>query len=232
MIIIDKVNVFKCRISKRDSRITSLVRHGGNTYRALLRNTGKLYDLIYPGSQVLCSLRKNGKTSMNIVGVVVNDKAALIDTYIQMKTFEKACKKGLIPWLKECVICRREVKVKGMRLDYKIKCGNVEGYLELKSAVLLKDSYAMYPDVPSRRGLKHITLLRSLREKGYRAIIAFIAAHPKAKGFKPCIEVDKQIGQELEKAIETGVEIYAVKMYLRLDGAIVIENPNIKCEII
>lgn len=232
MIAIDRVDVFKCWILRRDSRVTALVKHNGNIYRALLRNTGKLYDLIYPGSQALCSFKSSGKTRMNIVGVVVNDEAALIDTYVQMRMFEKACSKGLIPWLKECIVWGREVKVKGMRLDYRIKCSDVEGYLELKSAVLLKDGYAMYPDTPSRRGLKHIMLLRSLRGEGYRAIIAFIAAHPKAKAFKPCVEVDKNIGQELGKAVKSGVEVYAVKMYLRLNGTVVIENPNIKCEII
>jgi|YelNatPaOPRAMG01_1025707.scaffolds.fasta_scaffold23122_2 sugar fermentation stimulation protein A len=232
MIVIDRVNVFKCLILRRDSRVTALVKHGGNIYRALLRNTGRLYDLIYPDSQVLCSLRSSGKTSMNIVGVVVNDEAALIDTYIQMRSFENACSKGLIPWLKDYVIWGREVKVGGMRIDYRIKGKDTEGYLELKSAVLLRDSYAMYPDAPSRRGLRHIMLLRDLRRRGYRAIVAFIVAHPKARAFKPYVEVDKRIGYELRKAVEAGVEVYAVKMYLRLDGAIVVENPNVKCEII
>ncbi|MEM1546961.1 MAG: DNA/RNA nuclease SfsA [Candidatus Methanomethylicia archaeon] len=230
--IIDRINVFKCWILIRESRVTAIVKHNGDIYRALLRNTGKLQDLIYPGSQVLCSFKSSGRTSINIVGVIVNDEAVLVDTYIQMKMFEKACSIGLIPWLKECTIRNREVKVKGGRIDYRIECNGVEGFLELKSAVLFKDGYAMYPDTPSKRGLKHILLLRDLRKEGYRAIIAFIVAHPKAEAFKPYVEVDKRIGYELKEAIKTGVEVYAVKMYLKLDGTIVIEDPNVRCEII
>ena len=230
--IIDRVDVFRCWVLGRESRVTAIVKRNGDVYRALLRNTGRLQDLIYPGSQVLCSLKSSGKTSLNIVGVVVDEEAVIVDTYTQMKMFEKAYSMGLIPWLKECIIWRREAKIRGMRIDYRIKCGNVEGYLELKSAVLLKDGYAMYPDTSSRRGLKHIVLLRDLRRMGYRAVIAFIVGHPKAEAFKPYVEADREISSELREAVRTGVEVYAVKMYLKLDGTIVIENPNVKCEIV
>lgn len=227
--IIDRFNdLFKLKVVERLNRFTVLlVDNNGTKYLGLLRNTGKLRDLIYPESIVVCKKWSKPKTDCLIIGVETKNGIALIDTYTQMRIFEKLVNLGYISWLKDYKILKKEVTIGGSRLDYMIGSNNMIGYLELKSAVFIDKDVAMYPDTPSERGLRHINLLKNIREEGYRSIISFIAAHPMAKRFRPYWEIDSRIGKALNDAKLIGVEIYAVKYYLDLYNNLIFENDNI-----
>lgn len=79
----------------------------------------------------------------------------MIDTRTQARAFERALELGLVPWLRDCSIKKKEIKVGSSRLDYLFECPGGDVYAEMKSAVLRggeKGEYAMYPDCPSTRG--------------------------------------------------------------------------------
>lgn len=201
----------------------------GKEETMLLRNTGRLHDLIYPHTQALCTPRQNpGKAKHLLVGLTIaGSEAALIDPVIQCEAFEAAASRGLIPWLRGWRI-DREVVIEDSRIDYSIKSSTGEqGFLETKSAVHFTGYYTMYPDCPSERGRRHIRLLRTLRNRGYRSIIVFIAAHPSAKAFTPDDISDPKLADELLRATREGVEVYAVKMHLLTDGSIILTNSQL-----
>ena len=156
----------KHAIVRRENRFVVTVRRGGTTKRALLRNTGRLQELLRPGNTALCRDRSGGRTACEILGILVEGdpagRAVLIDPYTQARVFEAAARRKLLPWLDGAwAIQDREVAVGGgSRLDYRITDGKSEGYLELKSAAFCDGHYAMYPDCPSERGLRHILALR------------------------------------------------------------------------
>jgi len=54
-----------------------------------------------------------------------------------------------------------------------------------------------------------------------------MAAHPDAKAFKPDAEADPDLASSLLQAAAQGVEVYAVKMALRLDGTILLLDPEL-----
>ncbi len=208
--------------------MTVIARRGEREFRALLRNTGRLEGLIYPGAQVLCVARAGEKTQAQILGTVVEGTTAtLLDTLVQAKAFERAVERGLIPWLPPGGLLKREVPVENRRLDYAIRVDKSRGFLELKSAVHLREDFACYPDVPSPRGRQHVGLLTELSRQGHPCILAFIAAHPQAQRFRPCLEVDPKLGEGLKQAVEAGVRIYALKMHLELEGNVVLDEPAI-----
>ncbi|MFQ6134925.1 MAG: DNA/RNA nuclease SfsA, partial [Nitrososphaerales archaeon] len=131
-------NLEPCRIIRRDTRFTVKVSLNGREELALLRNTGHLHDLIYQDAPALCTSRSHlGKTRYLLVGVsVAGSRSALIDPKIQCEAFEQASSRGLISWLREWRIDRREVAVEGSRIDYSIRSVTGEqGFLETKSAV-------------------------------------------------------------------------------------------------
>jgi len=221
----------KYTIINRENRFVVTVTNGKQSKPALLRNTGRLHELIQYGYTALCLDRSEGKTNCEIIGVLVDDKkAAIIDPYTQAKVFEIAVNNKLIPWLKGWKVERKEVNVTGSRLDYKITNGMYEGYMELKSAAYYDGYYAMYPDCPSERGLRHINTLERLNKQGYRSVITFLAAHPYTKAFKPNILEHEQLALKLSSAHREGL-VYAVKSFLHIDGNVFVSDSDLPIEL-
>lgn len=228
MEVLARLRIWRAEVVERDSRVTVLARRNGGILRLHLRNTGRLRDLIYPGSQLACVDWSGGKTRGRVVGAWVGEDAAVIDTTLQAKMFEEAVARGLIPWLRGYVVEAREVWRLGSRLDYLLRAGRRRMLAELKSAVLLADDRAaMYPDTPSSRGVKHIKTLTRLTRMGAKTTLIFIAAHPHATHFRPNVDVDPRLGLLLPKAARHGVLIKAIKLYLKPDGRIVLSDPDL-----
>ncbi len=223
---IAQFDVFPATVIRRDTRVTVIARTAELEFRALLRNTGRLTSLIYPGAEILCLPKQSRKTAAQVLGAVVDDRrAVLLDTLVQARTFETAAKRGLIPWLP--AIVRREIRVRNSRLDYEIELAGKQGFLELKSAVGLHGTCATYPDAPSVRGRRHIALLTELSREGHPCFIVFIAAHPAAARFCPDVATDPEIGKTLLEAHAAGVMIHALKMHLTRAGIVVLDSPMI-----
>ncbi len=225
-----------CRIIKRLNRFTITVQlEDGREESALIRNTGRLREILYPGAAALCIPRyKTGKTHYLLIGGSVEEstEVALIDPATQCRAFEEAAACGLIPWLNNWQIERREITIGNSRLDYALRSVTGEqGFLESKSAVHFTGYYTMYPDCPTERGRRHIRLLQDLSQKGYRSILAFMAAHPDAEAFKPDAEADPDLAFSLLQAAAQGVEVYAVKMALSLDGDVLLLDPALPVDL-
>jgi len=198
------------------------------TLRLHTRNTGRLVDLIYPGSTLLYAPRERGRTRGVIVAVRVGEEAAaIIDPPTQAAAFEEAWERGLVGWLRGWRASARETRYRGSRIDYAIEGPGGWGLLELKSAVYLsREGLCMYPDTVSERGRRHVEALAEAARSGLRAVIAFVAAHPLCTGFRPCCEVDPQLCTLLREAREAGVEVYATKMHLRR-GEIILDTDSL-----
>ncbi len=197
------------------------------------RNTGRLGDLLRPGALVyyIEAGRSYGrKTSGILVGVAVSDEgAALIDPYLQARSFEVAWERGLIGWLRGWGLLKKEVRYGGVRIDYAISSpSGSTGYLELKSAVFYDSSgHCMYPDVPSERGRRHLRVLEAIASQGKRAVMAFVAAHPLCRGFKPCARCDQEFAKELVESRRYGVEVRALGMALKPDGSVCLTSDDL-----
>jgi len=148
---------------------------------AYINNTGRLHDYLGRGKRGFCLKGNNDgrKTEYTLFSVIENkDNGVIIDTWIQMKAFEEALREGLIPWLKGCKIMKRNIQLGSSYIDYQLDCIEEKIYLEVKSAVLKQNSYAMYPDCPSLRGRRHIADLTKHIINGGKSVILFIAAVP------------------------------------------------------
>ncbi|MCL7389091.1 MAG: DNA/RNA nuclease SfsA [Thaumarchaeota archaeon] len=207
----------------------------GKTFRLHLTNTGRLNDLVYPGSEILYINLLNGRrVSGRVVGVWLGDSAALIDTILQARMFEKALELELIPWLQGYKVERREVIRYGSRFDYLLSNGLDEIILELKSAVYLShDGAAMYPDTISERGIRHFEILNKLKLMGKNTSIVFIAAHPYARYFRPNFDIDPRLKTTLCTSLKLDTLIKSIKMHLERDGSVILDDADlpvmIKC---
>jgi len=205
----------KCRIIERLNRFVVSVDIDGLRYRAHVNNTGRLEGFLEPGLVGYCLRREGGgRTTHRLLAIADGGSAALIDTALQMRAFEGAVRRNLIPWLDGAVVIRRNARLGASLLDYLLARDGRDVYLEVKSAVLRNGDYAMYPDCPTARGLRHIKELAWHVRAGGEAILLFVAALPRVKAFRPNIAADVALYRELIKAQEWGVELRAVRMAL------------------
>ncbi len=230
-----KLNVIPCTFIERLNRFVALVEVQGELKKALVTNTGRLEEFMVPGRRAFCLPKSGGKTDFVLLAFEdLGGKGAVIDTKTQAKAFEKAVELNLIPWLRDCVIKRKEVRVGNSRLDYLFACPGGELYGEMKSAVLRggeRGEYAMYPDCPSLRGQRHIRELMELARSGKKAIIFFIGAMPGVEKFRPYEKGDPIIAKLLREAVREGVRIEGLSISLSPSGEVILERPSLKVEL-
>jgi len=62
--------------------------------------------------------------------------------------------------------------------------------LEVKSATLVKNGVAMFPEAVTERGTRHVKDLVKAKKEGYRACILFLVQRNDAHSFAPDDESD------------------------------------------
>ena len=222
-------NGLSCRIVERVNRFVVKIEIGGNTRRAHITNSGRLHEFLVRGREGFCFETPDAqKTAFRLFAVEQKGLGAVIDTQLQMKAFEKAQRKGLIPWLKGAGLIRRNARLGGSLLDYLFDRDGEPVYVEVKSAVLREGKFAMYPDCPTLRGQRHVGELMDWVKKGGTAFILFVAALPYVTGFKPYRSADPRLCDLLEKARDMGVQVKAVGLYFQpADSSLYLFNPDL-----
>lgn len=221
--------VKRCEISRRVNRFVVEVIVDGERRRALNTNTGRLEGLMVAGRGAICGPGGGGRTDCALIAVEAHGGGlAIVDTRTQALAFEAAIGKGLIGWLRGCSIAKRGPRLGDSVLDYLLDCDGGGALLELKSAVLLHDGdRAGYPDCPTPRGRRQIEELMGYARRGGRGIVAFVAALPGARAFKPYERGDPDMARLLAEAKRAGVEVRALGMEGELvDGRLRISLSN------
>jgi sugar fermentation stimulation protein A len=215
-IIIERINRFvvKSKIKKK-------------TILAHLNNTGRLKEFIRKGKIGLFLPIENKNKLKFRLSMVKESKNiySIIDTSLQMKCFETSLEKGLISWLKEAKILKRNFKINNSLIDYLIEQKNKKYLLEIKSAVMKYKNFAMYPDCPSVRGQRQI---KELINNYQNSIILFIAAMRNIIAFSPNKNADPKIYELLKIAKNKGVKIKAIQIYFdKRVNSIILKNDSL-----
>ena len=223
-----RLEAIPCVISRRASRFTVEV-YTDRAELAYLCNTGRLKQYIAGRKVGYCIKSPGRKTSLRLVAVEDMELAAVVDTRLQMKAFEKAAALKLIPWMRGFRVSRRNPRLGSSRVDYLLECSSGEACLEVKSAVMRRGHYALYPDCPTPRGRRHIMELASHARGGGKAILLFIAAVPYARAFKPNREADPRLYELLLEAADAGVSFKAIGVhYNPSDSHIHLYSPDLE----
>ena len=220
-VLLELDGITPCIVKRKVNRFVVEVEipsHKDGIVKAHNTNTGRLQDILYPGSTLYCVKRANpGVTEYSIIGSRVYG-GSLINTRLQEKAFIKSVELKLIPWLNDCVLNKTQPIIGNSKLDLELDCGGEPLLLELKSAVLKgPKGEAMYPDCPTLRGRRHIQELSKLSASGYRTAIVFIAAFPSANYFTPYDKGDPEIRKLLLAAEKQGVMIKSIGICLDVE---------------
>jgi len=210
----------ECTILRRVNRFVVECLEGGRTIELHLRNTGRLSKLLVRGSRALYRPKREGRTLGYLVAIDAEGGYAIVDTAVQMSLFERALEKGAFSWLEGFKMEGRNVCFASSRFDYLLKKQALELLLELKSATHVEGLLALYPDAPTKRGRRHVAELAQLAEKGLKTALYFLATHPHAESFRVFREVDEGLYRAVLRAIESGVDVRALKMTMNEELAV------------
>jgi sugar fermentation stimulation protein A len=203
-----------CRFVERLNRFVVKIEIEGKECLAHINNTGRLQEMLIPGKTGFCFRTPHTKkTEFRLFAIGEREKGALIDTQLQMRAFEMAQERGLIPWLRDALFVRRDAPLGRSQLDYLFQRQGNSLFVEVKSAVLREGTVAMYPDCPSLRGQRHVKELIEWTRKGGESYLLFMAALPGISAFTPNRNADAELHGLVEKAKKSGVGIKAVGLY-------------------
>ena len=216
------------RFIRRLNRFAALVDVDRQEHTAHVPNSGRLGELLVAGYRVLlapavsvsASAAGGGarKTAYDLALVDTGGgNLSSIDARLPNKLLAEALAAGRLPQFAAYPVIRPEQTYGESRLDFRLEAAapadRADGgcYLETKSATLVVDGVALFPDAPTARGVKHLHSLMAARAAGYRAAVVFVIQRADAGAFAPHDAADPLLGAALREAVAGGVAVYAYR---------------------
>tara|TARA_R110000824_G_scaffold40490_1_gene121351 strand:- start:9798 stop:10526 length:729 start_codon:yes stop_codon:yes gene_type:complete len=181
-------------------------------------NTGSMKAVNVPGCRVWLSPSDNPKRKLAWTWEFIelpqaDGQVALasVHTGRANRIVEAALEAGALAPLAGYATLRREVKVAGARLDFRLDDPERgRAYIEVKQVTLKEeDGHGYFPDSVSVRGTKHLHSLRLLAEQGERAVLLFCVAHEGIADVAAAAHIDATYAAALSEAAASGVEVLA-----------------------
>ena len=221
-------NYFECIFIRRKNRFVVEIIVKGKIEEAHTNNTGRLKDFFIEGNKCFSIPIKGKSLTYRIFAFgEEEDRLSVIDTSLHMKAFEKMIEKGI---LKEFYgfDFRRNPRCLNSTFDYILKKEDKEVIVEVKSAVMRREDFALYPDAPSVRGERHLKDLIKLKRKGKETMLLFISSLPSVRAFMPNAEISPGIVPLLKEAYRNEVIIKSINiLFSSKKGIIYLDNKDL-----
>jgi len=118
---------------------------------------------------------------------------------------------------------RIDLLLSGHRARPKQKC-----YVEVKNTTLRDGDGALFPDSVTERGLKHIHELTKVIRRGHRGVFLFFVHRTDCEWMAPAELIDPEYSKALRKAVRGGLEAYAYRAKITLQGISVEKSLPVK----
>lgn len=181
-------------------------------------NTGSMRAVNVPGCRVWLAASDNPKRKLAWTWELIElpqpeggHAFASVHTGRANGIVEAALREGVVAELAGFSELKREARVEGARLDFRLS--DDQGaltYVEVKQVTLREaDGGGYFPDAVSERGRKHLEVLANLAAEGHRAVLLFCVAHTAIPSVAPAVHLDPRYAETLKRVAEAGVEVLA-----------------------
>jgi sugar fermentation stimulation protein A len=173
---------------RRLNRFVAEVRFRGADTKIFVPNTGRLAELLIPGTDVYL-VESPGKYPFKMQIIMHKGKPVMIDSIYSNSVFAKLIAEEKVPALTSFRVNKREPSYGHHRFDFLLKDdSDRELLVELKSCTLARNSVASFPDAVSERASNHV---RALAESK-KGMLIFFLLHQGIKTFVPNFHTDFQ----------------------------------------
>lgn len=194
---------------ERPNRFIAHVIIEGQVEKCHVKNTGRCKELLIKGAEVYveCHNDPKRKTQFSLIGVKKGNLLINMDS--------QAPNKVVMEWLKVGNLYQNPIFLKGektygqSRFDFYMEELDRKCFIEVKGVTLEEGGIAMFPDAPTKRGVKHIKELCQCIEDGYEAYIIFVIQMKGIKEFRPNTIRQPEFHEALIEARTKGVKILA-----------------------
>ena len=202
-------------IISRLNRFAVAVEVAGRREVAHLPNSGRLSELLVPGTPALLVRRgrPGRKTAFDLalVRYPSADNLVSVDARLPSALMEEALRAGELAPFRCYPSLRREVRFGDSRLDFLLQGEKGSCLLETKSITWVVDGRALFPDAPTERGQRHLRTLTEGRRSGHEAAVVFVIQRSDVYGFSPCRSADPAFAAALGDAVAEGIGVYAYR---------------------
>ncbi|NOK59315.1 MAG: DNA/RNA nuclease SfsA [Chloroflexi bacterium AL-W] len=212
--------LFEATFVARPNRFLVEALLDGSTVVAHLADRGRLTETLIPGVTLLLSQhdRPERKTKFQAVAAYRGDTLASLDTHLPNRLIKAALEAQAFSQFSRYPNIRREVKIGASRFDFQVSDGERICIIEVKSAGLIIDDRALFPDAPTERGRRHVQELAALAHEGLRTAVIFVAQGGAAQAVVMNTDIDPTFAATLQKAVAAGVEVYGYACHLTNAG--------------
>ncbi len=197
---------------ERENRFAAQVILDGRQERVHVPNTGRMRELLLPGSVVLLlgSDNPDRRTRYDLVVVETPDVSVSVDSRVPNAILSEALVAGTIPEFIYYDNVRPEHTWGDSRFDFLLENDDRKALVEVKGCTLVKDDgLALFPDAPTQRGARHVRELTRATSEGYDTYVVVIVQRSDGRVFAPNDWTDRAFGDGLREAHEAGVRVMA-----------------------
>lgn len=197
----------------RPNRFLVEVELDGRTVLAHLHDPGRLKELLTPGVDLRLKPADTGaaarKTAWTAALVRAGTEWVSIDSGLPNRFVEQCLRTGAIHEFRDYAVARREVPFGRSRFDFQLVGSGMDVLLEVKSATLVADGLALFPDAPTARGTRHLRELAEASARGFAGTVLFLVQRADARALRPHGAIDPAFARALREVYREGVEVLA-----------------------
>ncbi len=220
-------NIVKGIFKSRPNRFIAHVEVDGVAETVHVKNTGRCRELLRENVTVYLekSSNPNRKTAFDLVAVekVREGKENLLvnmDSQIPNAVAYEWLKSEN-PLFSENAKIKREVTFGDSRFDLYVEDSERKAFVEVKGVTLEHNGYALFPDAPTMRGVKHLGELVKAKEAGFEAYILFVIQMKEVHTFSPHKEMHPDFAEALKLAYDKGVRVIAMDCVVTADSMMI-----------
>ncbi|WP_208434224.1 DNA/RNA nuclease SfsA [Bartonella taylorii] len=196
-------------------------------------NTGPMLGLTTPNSNIWLSHNNNSKRkyTYRLEIIEANNTLVGINTTLPNKLALEAIQNRLLPELSGYkTILKEQNYGTQSRIDFLLRDGvQPDCYLEVKNVHFIRQKgLAEFPDTVTKRGTRHLEELIKIVQQGKRAAMLYIIQREDCSSFTICHDLDPTYGRKFDLALKSGVEFYAVKCHVNIEGIFPIHRVKIE----
>ncbi len=194
----------------RPNRFLSQVKIAGKIHDSHVPDPGRLKELLFPGARVLVEPKSGAERKTRFATVMVYSGSELISINSQLPNrFVRFClDEQLMPEFSGWRVKKQEYTLGKSRFDFLLEKEGHEKLLEVKSATLVENGIARFPDAVTARGTRHVRHLVESITPDRSAAVLFIVQRSDAHHFEPHWERDPVFAEALKNAVDQGLELF------------------------
>jgi sugar fermentation stimulation protein A len=193
--------------------VVAVAAAGGPPLRLHLPNSGRMEELLQPGTTGLARLQTTpGRRTAGTLLLVRRGRRWIgMDAQLPNRLVRAALTAGALPPWVGVTDWRAEVPLGDERLDFLIRTAVGVCWLEVKSCNRVERGTALFPDAATSRGRRHLQALAASLGPDRRAAMLWIVQREDAERLRPLRAVDPAFADALREAAGRGVELYAYR---------------------